>query len=201
MRREVRKNLHRRSSRSASGELLPLEKDLSWKSAYRTDTWLVLHRDPLEAPIECNRLWSRHRVRPSGLHETHPSNPSLFVLLPTVAICRQSTIRQPVYRARQRRGGKRTAPQVAPPRRFTAPQPCSLPSPRLRRHEFLWGGVSTPPFPAGVPAGAKALPFAVPFPRVLNRAQRRFCGPFTAYSNTAIIRRMGVAAIDRRIRD
>jgi hypothetical protein len=30
--REFRMNLYRRSSRSASGELLPLDKDLSWKS-------------------------------------------------------------------------------------------------------------------------------------------------------------------------
>ena len=32
MREEFEKDLYPRSSRSASGELLPLDKDLSWKS-------------------------------------------------------------------------------------------------------------------------------------------------------------------------
>jgi len=36
MREEFEKDLYPRSSRSASGELLPLDKDLSWKSASRT---------------------------------------------------------------------------------------------------------------------------------------------------------------------
>ena len=42
-RRRSETNLHPRSSEARQENFCPLDKDLSWKSANRTCTWLVLH--------------------------------------------------------------------------------------------------------------------------------------------------------------
>src|SRR5580693_1494144 len=42
-RRSIQRNLHQRSSEARQENFCPLDKDLSWKSPYRTCSWLVLH--------------------------------------------------------------------------------------------------------------------------------------------------------------
>ena len=51
-RRRTRKNLHPRSSEARQESFCPLDKDLSWKSAYRTSGFEIKHVDYFRVALD-----------------------------------------------------------------------------------------------------------------------------------------------------